>query len=199
MQLIKRSFFCKLRSLPKEVRDNIYAQVADLHDNEVKTEHTTSEIFLKEGFSGEESVGIRWSFMKLKLRTSPKRIRGSPAKIFPKLVESPTIQDSIPLVWAGLLNDHNTSELMSDSDTVSSTNVDLAPCRYYLIIQFVYSLALHEDFQFDSTRNRWHSSAKSWYILGEFLEWFWTKFGLFVRQTWHDVCYQCLCVKIMTN
>lgn len=58
---------------------------------------------------------------------------------------------------------------------------------YEQVVQFVYSVALHEGFQLDHDSNIWQATEKESNLLENFLAWFWKKFGLYINMwdwTW---------------
>ncbi|KAM3150436.1 hypothetical protein ABEW05_009235 [Botrytis cinerea] len=52
---------------------------------------------------------------------------------------------------------------------------------YSQIVQFAYSLALHEDFQLGYNYPIWWSPGRKYSLLKGFLGWFWSHFGLYIN------------------
>ncbi|KAF7956107.1 hypothetical protein EAE96_005027 [Botrytis aclada] len=52
---------------------------------------------------------------------------------------------------------------------------------YSQLVQFAYSLALHEDFQIPCESYIWWSPVRKFSILKLFLVWFWSRFGIYIN------------------
>ncbi|KAJ8058894.1 hypothetical protein OCU04_011878 [Sclerotinia nivalis] len=183
------SFFKALKALPQEILHNIYEHIIDVPAIDPAAKHNVgeSEIIpdltynfrqLNEDLDDDEifkpypESPYPIPVQALLLQQNPSAIY-TPTGCDPPQEQRKQVLGAWKLQNSGDWIDHRSTQQLVESST--RCNGCQPENSYGQLVQFVYSVALHEDFQLGYNDNIWRSPSRQSSLLRNFLIWFWRK------------------------